>query len=206
MANKDTKKNKTSLDQEYITTVQPEISRAHWILRLTERKDKPSPVMVIKERIAAEDRNDTDHMKAPRSISKDRGLLYGETQRRCLPVIRTITARIQNKNGIPLKLHRFLEGNRITFRGNLPMDDEAGVKLALIFKLHLRIKELDRVELLARRIDRFTREEASYWYSRMTSFGEAANRWAIAGMKIMLSGQRGDKAIQTMLEQLQTKF
>jgi hypothetical protein len=162
--------------------------------------------MVIKERIAAEDRNDTDHMKAPRSISKDRGLLYGETQRRCLPVIRTITARIQNKNGIPLKLHRFLEGNRITFRGNLPMDDEAGVKLALIFKLHLRIKELDRVELLARRIDRFTREEASYWYSRMTSFGEAANRWAIAGMKIMLSGQRGDKAIQTMLEQLQTKF
>jgi hypothetical protein len=206
MANKDTKKNKTSLDQEYITTVQPEISRAHWILRLTELKDKPSPVMVIKERIAAEDRNDTDHMKAPRSISKDRGLLYGETQRRCLPVIRTITARIQNKNGIPLELHRFLEGNRITFRGNLPMDDEAGVKLALIFKLHLRIKELDRVELLARRIDRFTREEASYWYSRMTSFGEAANRWAIAGMKIMLSGQRGDKAIQTMLEQLQTKF
>ena len=38
-------------------------------------------------------------------------------------------------------------------RGNLPLDDEAGCKLALMFKLQERIKELDRVELLARRID-----------------------------------------------------
>jgi len=205
-ANSNKKRNKDTLAQDYITRVEPEIRRAPWVLRLTELKDKPAPVMIIKERIAAEDRKDTDQMKAPRSITRERGLLYGETQRRCLPVIRTITSRVQNPQGIPMELHRFMEGTRITFRGNLPLDDEAGVKLALMFKLQERIKEQDRVELLARRIDRFTREEASYWHSRMISFGPAANRWAMSGMKIMLCGQSGDKAVLDMLEALQTKF
>ena len=69
-----------------------------------------------------------------------------------------------------------------------------------------RIKELDRVELIARRIGRFTREEASYWHSRMTSFSPAANRWALAGMKIMLGGTSGDAAVTTMLEELRTTY
>ncbi|NOQ45468.1 MAG: hypothetical protein GQ559_02150 [Desulfobulbaceae bacterium] len=120
----------------------------------------------------------TEKLKAPRSVLKERGLLYGQPQLRCLPIIRTILSRVQDRSGIPLELHRFLETSRISFRGNLPLEEETGVKLALMFKLQERIKELDRVELLARRIDRFTREEASYWYSRITSFGPVANRWA----------------------------
>jgi len=99
-----------------------------------------------------------------------------------------------------------MSGSRITFRGNLPLDDEAGWKIALIFKLQERIIELDRVELLARRVDRFTREEAGYWFSRITSFGPDANRWAISGMRIMLAGQSNDKAIETMLEQLRLSY
>ena len=88
----------------------------------------------------------------------------------------------------------------------MPLDEEAGVKLALLFKLQERLKELDRIELLARRIDRFTREEAGYWYSRITSFGAAANRWAMAGMKLMLAGQPRDPAVKSMLEKLRTEF
>jgi len=105
-----------------------------------------------------------------------------------------------------LELHQFIAGTRIAFRDNLPLDEEAGWKIALIFKLQERINEIDRVELLARRIDRFTREEAGYWYSRITSFGPDANRWAMSGMRIMLAGQPKDKAVDTMLEQLRLSF
>ena len=192
--------------QEYLTRVQPALRQAPWVLRITEYTDKTGPVMVIKERIAAEDRTDTKQLTAPRSISKERGILHGEQQRRCLPVMRRLVARVQDRQGIPMELHRYLEGSNLTFRGNLPLDEEAGVKLALLFKLQERIKEMDRVELIARRIDRFTREEAAYWYSRMTSFGPAANRWAMAGMKVMLSGTGGDPAIQGMLEELRNKY
>ena len=177
-----------------------------WVLRVTEHRDKPVPVMIIKQRILPADREDVAKLKVPRSILRERGLLYGQSQLRCLPVIRTIISRVKNQEGIPLELHQFLSSKRIDFRGNLPLDEEAGLKLALLFKLQERIKELDRVELMARRIDRFTREEASYWYSRMTSFGPVANRWAAAGMKVMLSGHGGDSKVQEMLEELRYQY
>ncbi len=44
-------------------------------------------------------------------------------------------------------------------------------KLGLIFRLQLRLKEQDRVELPARRVAKFTGEEASYRLSRILHFG-----------------------------------
>ncbi|MBW2102282.1 MAG: hypothetical protein JRH05_06310 [Deltaproteobacteria bacterium] len=183
-----------------------EISKAPWMLRVTEHKDRPVPVMIVKERILPDQRTDAEGLIAPRSVLKERGLIYGQAQLRCLPVIRTILSRVCDRAGIPLELQQFLNGKRITFRGNLPLDEEAGPKLALIFKLQERITEMDRVELIARRVDRFTREEASYWYSRITSFGEAANRWAMSGMKVMLAGQPRDPHIETMLDELRKLY
>jgi hypothetical protein len=145
-------------------------------------------------------------MIAPRNVLRERGLLYGEQQTRVLPVIRTILSRIRNDQDIPQELHRFLSGRRIDFRGNLPLDEEAGCKMALIFKLQERIKELDRVELLARRVDRFTREEAGYWYSRISSYGPIASRWAMAGMKIMMAGHPRDPGVETYLERLRGSY
>jgi len=195
-------KNKNKQDIHYHKKVKPEIGNAPWVLRITEHKDKPVPVFLIKQRILPDQRTDTDDMKAPRSILKEKGLLYGPQQRRCLPVIKKILIRIKDGRGIPLELLQYLNGSRITFRGNLPLDEEAGYKLALIFKLQERIKELDRVELLARRVDRFTREEAGYWYSRITTYGDAANRWAMAGMKIVLAGHPKDPNVEQMLADL----
>ncbi len=203
---KGTSPENSKLHQHYKTTVKKEISSAPWVLRVTEHSDRPVPVMIIKQRIAPWDRDDAEKLKAPRSVLRERGLFYGPGQLRCLPVIRTMVSRVQNRAGIPLELHRFLSGKRITFRGNLPLDDEAGMKLALLFKLQERIKEIDRVELMARRIDRFTSEESAYWYSRMTSFSPVANRWAMAGMKIMLSGHGGDRNLQEMLEEVRRSF
>ena len=193
-------------EARYLQRIKKGLKKAPWALRITEHGDKPAPVMIVKERILPEQRDDVEDLVAPRSVLRERGLLYGPSQVRCLPMIRTILTRICDKAGIPYELHRLFQGKRIVFRGNLPLDEEAGCKLALIFKLQERIKELDRVELLARRVDRFTREEAAYWYSRITSFGDAANRWALAGMKVMLAGQPRDPNVGLMLEDLRRKY
>ncbi|MCF7668419.1 MAG: hypothetical protein K9N48_01430 [Verrucomicrobia bacterium] len=196
---------KSQKKQRHPNRLKSELANAPWVLRITEHKHKPPPLFLIRQRILPEQRTDTDNLVAPRSILKERGHLCGQQQRRCLPVLRAILARINDHKGAPLELHQFLNGPRISFRGNLPLDDEAGYKIALIFKLHERIKELDRIELIARRIDRFTREEAGYWYSRITTFGEAANRWAAAGMKTMLAGHPQDPNVELMLDDLRQR-
>ena len=135
-------------------------------------------------------------------MSKELGMLYGRSQRSCLPVVRAIIERVCDPAGIPLELQHYLNGERIVFRGNLPLDEEAGAKLALIFKLQERVQDLDRIELLAWRIECFSREEAIYWLTRATQFGPTASRWAQAGMRTMLGGQPGDKNLQLMLGKL----
>ncbi len=194
------KGNKLDLTVHYAGRVKKQLSGAPWVLRVTKHKDKPVPVFIVKERIHPDQRTDAKQLVTPRSILKERGLIYGQPQRRCLPVIRNILMRICDDAGIRLELHQYLNGKRITFRGNLPLDAESGYKLALMFKLQERIKEMDRVELIARRVDRFTREEAGYWFSRISTFGDAANRWAAAGMKVMLGGHPKDHNVEIMLK------
>jgi hypothetical protein len=191
-----------------------------WVLRVTEQKDRAPPVLVVKQRRAAptparrNGRARKQHptlpgMEAaeapPRKVLQERGLLYGDALRRVLPVLRTILARVQDEQQVGLELHRLLPAERVVFRGNLPLDDEAGVKLALIFKLHERVKEMDRVELIARRVERFTREEAGYWLSRLHDYGADAGRFALSGMKVVLGGQPKDKGVERMLQQLRSR-
>ena len=185
--------------EEHRRQVERLLSQAPWILRITEYKDKPSPVFVVKERLVPAENDSRDEDS---SYLQDRGLIYGEALRCCLLILRSIVSRVCDQQGTPLELQRLLPGSQIFFRGNLPLDEEAGCKLALIFRLQERVPQMDRVELIARRVERFTREEAAYWHSRTTNFGEAANRWAIAGARLMLGGQPEDPAVQRMLEQL----
>ncbi len=196
-------------ETNYENLVRKEIKHAPWILRITEHKDKPIPVLIIKEhRLSFDDENnheENNHEKNQNTALKDRGLLYGSELIRCIPIIRALLSRVKNEDGIPLELHRVFETQRISFRGNLPLDDEAGYKLALLFKLQERIKGLDRVELMALRISSFSKEEAGYWYSRITDFSPAANRWAQAGLKILLAGHPHDNHVTTMLEKLRLR-
>lgn len=191
------------LQAHHGTVLSPLLDEAPWILRITEWKDKPPPLFVIRQRRAGDGENGVPDRQ---SILKDRGLLYGESQRRCLPTIEQILGRVLDEFHQPLELAQYVTRSGLRFRGNLPLDEEAGCKLALIFKLQERVKELDRVELMARRVDRFTQEEAAYWLSRISNFGEDANRWAVSGMKIMLSGHPRDEAVEKMLDQLRTRY
>ncbi|MGE5593991.1 MAG: hypothetical protein ACM3X3_09980 [Betaproteobacteria bacterium] len=190
------------LERDLQQRIRPFLGQAPWVLRVTEYKDKPAPVLVVRERFSPEEESKDGSRARGRAVLKDRGLLYGQPLRRCLPVIRAILSRVCDPAGIPLDLHRFFANGRVAYRGNLPLDEEAGAKLSLIFKLQERVKDMDRVELMARRVDHFSREEAAYWLARATHYGEPASRWARAGMRIMLGGQPGDEAIRRMLEQL----
>lgn len=141
-------------------------------------------------------------MRSSKGSLVERGHLAGDAQRRCLPIVRQIVGRVHDEYGVPLELQRYLTREGLKLRVNLPLDEEAGAKLGLIFRLQERIADLDRVELIARRIARFTREEAVYWLSRMTSFGADANRWAISGLRVMLGGQAKDPAVAQMFERI----
>lgn len=198
MAKRSPSKPAIDLDSYYKQKVAPHVQLMPWVLRVTDHKKRPSPVLVIKyRRPLDEDERETRLV--------ERGVLYGDSLRRCLPGIQQVLSRVHDENDIHLDLHQFLQGKTIAFRGNLPLDEGAGAKLALLFRLQERVKDLDRVELMARRIDNFTEEEATYWLSRITHFGEATNRWAVAGMRIMLGGQPGDPAITEMLKEFDSR-
>lgn len=193
-------KQRKLMQQNIQKRITPMLTKAPWLLRVTEYHDKPVPVFVMKKRVSIEQRAQSGK-QLTKTVLKDRGLLYGPSLRRCLPMIRHVIRNVCDPAGVPLELEQFLGNGRVTYRGNMPLDDEAGVKLALLFKLRERINDMNRVELIAWRIERFSYEEAAYWLSRATQYGNAANRWAQAGMRIMLGGQPGDKKIQQLLEQ-----
>ena len=187
---------------------------APFVLRITRWAGVNGPVLVVKERRQDENCNADNHpanredgpqRKRKRRTLVERGHISGEAQRRCLATIRTIVAKVLDRAGIPLDLQRYLTPVGLRERWTVPLDDEAGAKLGLIFRLHDRVADMDRVELMARRVERFSREEAGYWYSRLTSFGREANRWAASGMRIMLGGQPSDPAVGDMLIRLRAR-
>ena len=196
-------------DLDYKKLIAPLAAKSPWVLRVTEHNDKPVPVLVVKERLRlgnGEGAGEGERPSSARSVLRDTGLIYGQSLRRCLPVIRMVLQRVCDPStGAPLELQRYFGNGSITFRGNLPLDIEAGTKLALMFKLQERVADLDRVELIARRVERFSREEAQYWLTRATQFSPEVNRWTQAGMRIMLGGQPGDKAIEQFLQRLQSQ-
>lgn len=197
----DRKQTTFELQQHYQMVLAHRVSSAPWVLRITDLKDKPSPVLIIKERYSPELPSENTERPSRKTL-RERGLIYGQSLRRCLPAIRTVVAEVADTGGIPLGIPEYLPDRAITFRGNLPLNKAAGSKLALLFKLQERVNDQNRVELIAWRVERFTSEEAAYWLTRATQYGTAGNRWAQAGMRIMLGGQPGDPAIRGMLEKL----
>ncbi len=177
---------------------------APWVLRVTELKDKTGPVFVVKERVTLDASMEEEAVTRKKGASHlvDRGMIHGQSLRICSPILKEIIGQVNGENGIPLELQLIFRDKSISFRGNVPLNAEAGAKLALIFKLQERVLDVDRIELIAWRVERFSREEASYWLSRITHFGLKANMWAQAGLRLMLGGQPKDKGILEMLEKI----
>lgn len=196
------------LEEHRLAHLEPLIPKAPYVLRITEWKDYPVPVLVLKERREYQEEKKKPAKQqslAERSIRRvlaEIATMHGGSLGRCLPLLRDMVKNVRDDADVPLELQRYMTKAGLRMRCNLPLDEEAGAKLGLLFRLQVRVKELDRVELMARRIMTFSREEAAYWLSRTTSFGTDANRWALAGLRLMLGGQPHDAGVDRMLIRL----
>lgn len=207
---------KFDLDTYHKEVISPVAATSPFTLRITEWNRYPVPVLVVKERreIINNTRTKLLDKRQPELMPSapagyrlhDVSHISGEPMRRCMSVIKQMVSQVRDDAGIPLELQRFFSKEGLKKRLNLPLDETAGAKLGLFFKLQMRIKDMDRVELMARRIASFTREEAAYWLSRTITYGPDENRWAQAGLKVMLGGLPGDKAIDGMLSRLREKI
>lgn len=204
------KRKNVDLHKHHVERLEPLVPKSPYVLRITEWKDYPVPVLVIKERRAyqLDTHNSRKQVQVPlleppvKRILVEIGSIYGEPLRRCLPVFWHIVSVVRDNQDIPLELQRYMNKEGLRLRLNLPLDEEAGAKLGLLCRLQVRVRELERIELMARRIARFSREEAVYWLYRTTTYGPEANRWAVSGLRIMLGGQPGDPAVGKMLARL----
>lgn len=172
-------------------------------LLVTSHKKYPIPVLLVKEReeINGERQgrfNDREHQ------------FYGDIMRRVLSegLLARMVSSVTDVDEVPMELGKILVPNiidRIDLPLQIPLDEEAGFKLGLLFSLSSKLQDKDRVELMARRIDRFAREEAAYWYSRITRMDKDLQVMAMKGLKITLcgDGSKEDRPrVQKALEKL----
>ena len=177
-----------------------------YTLRLAKQKKLVPPVMVIKERIAPEDRDDTEGLTNPRAKHVERGVLHGESVRACLPVLKRILEEVKDDQGISLNLEKLMTPDGIKRTDlNLPLDEAAGARLALFFRLQTKVKDTDRIELIGRRVAMFSREEAVYWLANVTTSDPALRSWAVTGLRMMLCGEAGDGRSSRILERLRAR-
>lgn len=191
---------KASLQDHYDRQLKGLVKSAPFVLRITEWKDQPPPILVVKERLS---RDEAEQRRGENWV--ERGFIKGETLRRLQPLIKKACSSVVDASGVPTQVDRFLTQEGLRQRVTLPLDEEAGAKLALIFRLQERLPDGERAELLTRRVLLFSREEALYWLSRITDFGPDANRWAVSGLRLFLAGQPNDEGVARLLESLRTK-
>jgi hypothetical protein len=205
-ARKSNRSGQSAVSEKETQRLQQAARRAPFVLRLTRLRRTEPPVLIIKERIELDDRDDVEGLTNPRSKTVDRGMIHGEAVRACLPVLKRLLERVTDEAGIPLGLETFMtqEGLKQTDL-NLPLDEGAGARLSLFFKLQSRVQDIDRVELIGRRISRFSREEAVYWLSNVTAADETLRAWSISGLRTMLAGEAGDKRIREQLDRLRAR-
>lgn len=159
---------------EIIANMKPMLEDATWILRIAQHKH--GLMWSICERAE----NDM----------RKRGSLRYSNARSCLDAIRTMLSNEVDVLGRPLEIQTLIDAGYI---GDIPLSEEAGTKLALFCILFPKDSDAIRSELLAWRIERFSREEAGYWLSRATfpfySKDNKAIAWAKDGLRTMLCGR-----------------
>lgn len=185
----------TKKQNEVVDNMQASLKESPWILRVTERKGYTGPLLEICERLT---------MDGGTTRLKEYGRIYNGTLRTCKLAIRYMMSQELDQMGRPAGLHELID-DKIEYRGQIPLRDEIGAKLALLFKLHPKVRSQERIELMAWRIERFTREEALYWVSKVSIpvYGQRGIEWAKSGLRLMLAGQQKDEeAVSELLVKL----
>ena len=171
--------------KEVVAGIERYKKKSLWYLWVTKWKDYTGPVIVIKERTVD---------KEGRKITIDRGYMYNGKLRSCNDVISYVLSSVKGDNGDSLNL-QLLFDDKLEYRGEIPLDDVAGVKLALFFILQSTFNyDSKRIEVMGWRIVRFSFEEATYFLNKITLpiYGKKSMAWARMGLRIMLAGNAGD--------------
>lgn len=172
--------------------MQPLLKTAPWILRITEQKKYTGPMLEACERRATE---------AGKTKLYEYGRIFNGNFRACKAPIRYMLSQVTDQAGRPLGLQELID-SKTAYRGQLPLDEVTGAKLALLFKLHGQVRSAERLELMAWRIERFGREETMYWLSKVSVesfYGKRGIEWAKSGLRLMLAGQQKDSGEVTRL-------
>ena len=185
----------TKKQMQVIDNMKIGVRESPWVLRVTERKGYTGPLLEICERTITE-RGTTRLV--------EHGRIYNGTLRVCKSAIQHMMRQVFDATGRPAGLDLLID-EKIEYRGNIPLDETTGAKLALLFKLHPQVRSEKRIELMAWRIERFSREEALYWVGKVTipTYGKRGIEWAKSGLRLMLAGQQKDQEmIESMLDKL----
>lgn len=175
----------TKKQSQVVENMEQFIKTSPWLLRVSEQKKYTGPVLTVCERTVSPKGN---------PCLMEHGFMHNGKLRFCKDAIRMIVSHVSNDNGEPLELQSLID-DKVAFRGRIPLDDTAGAKLALLFLLQATILDTERVEMMAWRIERFTREESMYWLGKITvpTYGEKSIAWAKTGLRAMLAGRAEDK-------------
>lgn len=186
----------SDINEKYIELLQNMkmlIETSPWVMRIKETTDGVCLQLFERQK---DDKGQT--------VLKKWGELSGSKLRVCKAPIRHIISEVLDTLGNPLGLQTLI-GTSIDYRGDVPLSKEAGTKLALMSILIQSVNIEPKVELLAWRIERFSVEEASYWFGKATIpvYGEKAMKWYIIGMRVMLAGPTDQKvSYDDLLEKL----
>jgi len=111
------------------------------------------------------------------------------TYRACRTILKDIISGETNDLGIPQNYHYLLTDSLTEFNVEFDENQSAGVKLALLFRLQKGMHDINKIVAMTERINKFTREEAAYWLSKVLySPTEEQRKWAVKGLRIILVG------------------
>ena len=156
---------------------------AKWYLEISEDKDGVQAAVV--------ELYVDDHQC---SQQRRYGVISGLALRTIKPVIYYMLSGMNDSMGVPSGFQAIFDG-RITYRGNLPLDNVVGHKLALLSILLTTVKLAAKIEIMGWRVERMPLEEIMYWLNKVTepSYGDRTAKWAIIGLRVVLAGPTDQK-------------
>jgi hypothetical protein len=120
--------------------------------------------------------------------SQPMGEMDYATYRACKQHLKDILRTETDEKGVPLYYDRLITETFPSLDIQFPNESSSCVKLSLLFRLQKSMHDINKIVLMAQRIERFTREEAAYWLSKTLYDTEEHNRWAVKGLRIVLAG------------------
>ncbi len=169
-----------------------------WMLVIKEKSVGEPPVLMAATREDFEDGHKPDEMN------------YQDYQHCIFPLWDILKSEF-DANGVPVDYTKIIN-EKMTYRGEQTLSEEAGQKLSLFFTLaHKSRLPSHCLELMCWRISRFTREEAGYWHAFVCFpeyYGSKRCRaWHIKGLRLMLAGEpRDSKDVYTIIGKLMAKW